>query len=362
MNRKYISIRYQLIFAFILSSVLGGLSILFLSMIMFLVMYAQYSEITVWMSKHLLLVLGMVFVLYLIFVNLFYLLMTKPGMKDLEKIMNHLKDVSKGELDKLLILSRKDELGELAEGLNKMQGQLQELRKEEKLLEKTKNELITNVSHDLRTPLTSVLGYLNLIQNSEVVKGKEIQKYAQIACDKGMELSNLVEDLFEYTKVSSSDIRLEKKKIDLKAVLEQSVLSFIPAFEEASMSYRINFCEYKVFVNADGNLLARLFENLLLNAIKYGKEGRFVDINLHVIDQEAIAEIVNYGEPIDERDLPYIFERFYKGDKARTRQGGSSGLGLAIVKQIALIHKGRVWVTSNVDCTTFSVALGNLEY
>mgnify|MGYP000934988644 FL=1 len=132
---------------------------------------------------------------------------------------------------------------------------------------------------------------------------------------------------------------------------------FVPIFKDAGMKYRLDIPEKKVFILADGPLLVRVFENLLINAVRYGKEGKYVDINLRRNGDEAIVDIVNYGEIISQRDLPYIFDRFYRVEKSRSQKTGGTGLGLSISKSIVELHHGSIKAFSGEDKTTFEVAL-----
>jgi signal transduction histidine kinase len=146
-------------------------------------------------------------------------------------------------------------------------------------------------------------------------------------------------------------------EINLAELLEQVIIGFIPVLKAEGLEYRIVSGKSKVMIFADPILLARLFDNLISNAVSYGKNGKYIDIELSEEANEAVVKIANYGEDIPEEDLPHIFERLYRVEKSRSRQRGGTGLGLAIVKSIADIHYGTVNVISNNGKTVFEMRL-----
>ena len=136
---------------------------------------------------------------------------------------------------------------------------------------------------------------------------KQLKHYADIAYNKGTNLKNLIEELFDYSKLNNRELKIDKTKIKLSELLEQVILGFMPVFNEVSMEYRTFFSNNKIVVDADPILMARLFDNLINNAINYGKEGKYIDIELLSEGDEAIIRVINYGELITEEDLPFIF-------------------------------------------------------
>ncbi|MGL4106745.1 sensor histidine kinase [Clostridium sp. LP20] len=282
---------------------------------------------------------------------------TYKSNKSLVTIIEETEIISNGNLDKLIDIEATGDMRSLADNINNISTQLKGIMIEERKAQKTKNDLITNVSHDLRTPLTSIIGYLELIDADKYKDEVELRYYTDIAYQKAKDLSLLINDLFELTKMQNSAITLEKLQINLVDLLGQLVVYFKNEFEKANMEARINFSEDKLIVYADGRKLGRAFENLLSNSIKYGKDGPYVDIITRVEDSMAVVEIVNYGEPIPEIDLPYIFDRFYRVEKSRNRDIGGTGLGLAITKNIIELHNGSISADSDYSKTTFEVRL-----
>lgn len=237
-----------------------------------------------------------------------------------------------------------------------MTGKLSTAIEEEREAANTKNDLITGVSHDLRTPLTSVLGFLEYIEKDRYKTEVELRYYVNIAYEKSLTLKKLIDDLFEYTRVTNSGLPLNIEPVDLGKLLEQLVEEFTPVLEQADMSYRIQKDEGALIINGDPNELVRLYENLFTNAVRYGKEGKLLDISVYRKDNKVIALCTNYGPPIPATDIPHLFKRFYRVDKSRSRETGGSALGLAIAKSITELHGGTISARSSRKQTEFTTS------
>jgi len=319
-----------------------------------------YDEIIRWINNHIM-VMPLIFLLstliFIILMSIFFFLLTQNSIRYLNEIMFNLQKISQGQFEICISKRTSDELGELSEIINNMTNKIKVLIEEERSWEKSKGELINNVSHDLRTPLTSILGYIELIKEHKYSDEADLQHYSDIVYSKCVDLKKLIDDLFEYSKLSSKELRINKTTINLGGLLEQVIVGFIPVLTEAHMEFRMFFDNIKIAIHADPVLLARLFDNIINNAVSYGKEGRYIDVELTQRVDEAVVRIINYGEIIHEIDLPHIFERFYRSEKSRSRQKGGSGLGLAIVRSIADIHDACVNVTSKEGKTVFEIRL-----
>ncbi len=287
---------------------------------------------------------------------IYFFLFSQRSIGYIEEISQGLEEIAEGHLDKRIVIRGNDELGALAENINQMAGSLKHSMQEERKAEKTKSDLVTSVSHDLRTPLTSILGYLELIVKDNYRDEVVLRHYADIAYAKAQRLKNLVEELFEYTRVSYGGMRLNMQSINIVELLQQLVEDFVPLLEETGMVCRLEAKEKELFIEADGHMLARVFENLMMNAIRYGSDGKYLDICIKAEDKVVIS-FTNYGEPIPVVDLPFIFERFYKVEKSRSEEQGGTGLGLAIAKNILELHKGEIAAYSDHKGTTFEVKL-----
>ncbi len=363
MKNKIGSIRYKFVVMYLISAFMAAISTFFLFFLFLLANYKNYAKVTTWLNNHMIALLFLLVLIFIISMAMFFIFFTRKEIQYLDEITKTLQDISEDNLEINIPIRTNDEFGDLAMTVNSMSHKLNSLIAEERNWEKSKNELITNVSHDLRTPLTSVLGYLELIANKKYTDEVHLQHYVDIAYNKCTSLKSLIEELFEYSKLNSRELKINKTKIKLSELLEQVILGFIPVLKEKAMEYRTFFSSDKIVIEADPILMARLFDNLINNSINYGNEGNYIDIELLREGHEAVIKIVNYGEMIKEQDLPYIFERLYRAEKSRSNKIYGSGLGLAIVKSIVDIHNGKITVSSKDNKTIFEVRLEeNSEY
>ena len=247
----------------------------------------------------------------------------------IEEISQNLNVVSNGNMDINIPIRTKDELGTLALDVNKMAYSIKELMKKERQWEKQKNNLITNLSHDLRTPLTSVLGFLELIEKGNYKNDDELKHYCEVSLSKAKELKSSVDQLFEFTRISNGDVNLNKSNIYLYQLIEQATIGFIPSFESSGMEYRMFSKDAGLVINGDAILLVRAFENIISNAIKYGSEGKYLDINIEKENNMAVVSFVNYGDIIEEENLKNLFQRLYRVEKSFNKKEGT-GLGLQL--------------------------------
>lgn len=286
-----------------------------------------------------------------------YIKLTYKYNKDLVNVLESAEKMAEGNLENRIEVTSMDDMGKLANNINNIADKLRNITVEERRAQQTKTDLITNVSHDLRTPLTSIMGYLGLIENDQYKDEVQLRYYITIAYEKSKSLNVLINDLFELTKMQNSTLKLDKVNIDLVELLGQVVTQFQHQFSNVEMEGRTFFSEDKLIVNADPNKLVRAFENLITNGMKYGKYGHYVDVKTKTEEGYALVQFINYGDEISSLDIPYIFERFYRTDKSRNSENGGSGLGLAITKNIIELHDGSIEVSSDAERTIFEVRL-----
>jgi signal transduction histidine kinase len=292
---------------------------------------------------------------------IWYVILSYRDKNGLVEIIKETEIMANGDLDRVIKPKADGEIKELSENINKLSTALKNLTIEERRAQKTKSDLITNVSHDLRTPLTSILGYLEFIDSDKYKDELELRYYVNIAYEKSKSLNLLINDLFELTKLQNNSISINKSKINLVDLLGQIIAYFEYQFKTSKMKSRIKFSQEKLIINADGEELVRAFENLLSNAIKYGSDGYFVDIITKREEDRAVVQIINYGDPIPSIDLPHIFDRFYRVEKSRNSNIGGSGLGLAITKNIIELHSGIIFAYSDTEKTIFEIKLPIIE-
>lgn len=226
--------------------------------------------------------------------------------------------------------------------------------------EQKKDELIVYLAHDIKTPLTSMIGYLSLLSEIKDMPQEQRNRYIGIALDKSYRLEYLINELFDVARFNSEKIVLEKEEINLNLMLEQIADDFYPTLKE--MNKKINFTsDEKTILYADPDKLSRLFNNLIKNAVNYSKENTDIDISILNKENQATVKITNKGKQIPKEKLDKIFEKFYRLDSSRTSKTGGSGLGLAIAKEIVELHGGRIYAESDMKETTFSVILPIIE-
>lgn len=291
----------------------------------------------------------------------YFLLLTKKFVMYLEKISWGITELSAGNFNNRIQIESEDEFAFIAAKLNQMAGDIKNIIANERKNEEAKNELITSVAHDLRTPLTSLIGYLELVLNKTDLTDETRMRFIEIAYHKSTHLQKLIEDLFTYTKISFGEVNLEKGELDMVKFINQLVDEFYPSFTEYELDYEFICDVNSAPVWADGNLLARAFTNLISNAIKYGKDGKRVEVELTVEDENVIISIINYGNLIPEKDIDHIFERFFRVESSRSSETGGSGLGLSITKDIIQMHDGTITVKSDLSGTLFQVTLKKEE-
>ena len=293
----------------------------------------------------------------LLFFSGYVLLLSRRSLAYFRETLARIDGVARGDLETPLPVRSADELGELAQNVNRMVASLKSAREEEGRVEQSKRELLTSVSHDLRTPLTALIGYLALITQGRYRDDEELRRFAEIARRQALKLQELVERLFEFNRLTSGDIVPETEEIDLGELTSQLAEEMHPVFEAAGMCCRHVLPPGRVVVRGDGHLLMRLFENLLQNAARYGRRGGEIEVSVRAEGECAYAAVTNDGEPIPPEDLDRIFERLYRVDGSRSASTGGSGLGLAIAKSIVDLHGGRISASSREGRTRFDVQL-----
>ena len=299
----------------------------------------------------LLLLLGL-----LVFGICFYILINRH-IKYIKTITNGMKEIAEGNFDVNIQVQTVDEFGQLARYMNQMKSNIQEILEKERMTEHAKNDLVSSVAHDLRTPLTSIVGYIEYVLSHPQLEEETKRKYLEIAFRKAQYLEQLTNDLLGFVKLEHRDMTYQCSRLDIRQLMEQLMDEHYLNFENNGLRTEFSCTWDSVPIMGDGNLLARLFENLLNNAIKYGKDGKCVRVEVDKKGDQAIVRVINYGYVIPEKDLDKIFHKFYRVEQSRSLNTGGSGLGLAIAEQIVQIHKGTIGVQSDLRGTVFEVKL-----
>ncbi len=292
----------------------------------------------------------------IIFIMLFFIISNKKT-KYLDEIAKGIQCIADGDLEYKIPKKGDDEIANIAINVNNMAEEINSRIKAQQYSEKTKTDLITNVSHDLRTPLTSIMGYIGLVRDKRYDDEKTRDEYLDIAYNKSESLRILIEDLFEYTKLNNNGMKLEKSEINLVDFISQVSEEMKPYFERENVEQVKTLSEQKIIVSIDPMKMVRVVENLLSNAVKYSYKPGTVVIGVYKKDGYAKITIKNKGENIPKEKLDKLFDRFYRLDESRSTDLGGSGLGLAISKSIVEMHGGEIWAECYGNDISFHIKL-----
>lgn len=242
------------------------------------------------------------------------------------------------------------------ENLKTVQRTLEQQRREAELSEQKKDELILYLAHDIKTPLTSVIGYLSILDENKEMDQVQREKCIHVGLEKAMRLEKLINEFFEITRFRQDDFALLKTKIDLHYMLIQLADEFTPALQAAQVEIQINMPK-DIYIYGDANYLARAFQNILKNAVAYSETNTVIAISALYQMDKVIISITNTGDTISPEQQAHIFEKFYRADDARQGNTGGAGLGLAIAQNIITLHGGTITVKSENRKTTFYITL-----
>ena len=212
------------------------------------------------------------------------------------------------------------------------------------------------LAHDLKTPLASVIGYLDLLRDTGELPEELRKKYLAIALDKAERLETLINDFFEIARFNLSNITLQYSRINLTRLMEQLIYEFKPMLQEKNLACHLSM-EEDVMFRCDADQIQRVFDNLLRNAVIYSYEEAEIDITVECQEALLVITFANFGDTIPESKLERIFEQFYRVDQARSTGSGGAGLGLAIAKEIVELHGGTIQAKSEEDRIWFVVTL-----
>ena len=284
------------------------------------------------------LILASMNILLLLIFWIFVLYMIIKKTNELIKIRDALKDIYNGQTDKRLNVDEfKGELKEVATYINDIQNGFSNAVNESIKSERMKTELITNVSHDIKTPLTSIINYVDLLK-AEEIESEKAKEYIGILDSKSQRLKKLIEDLVEASKASSGNLKLNMERINLVELIKQTTGEFEDKFNEKNLKVEINTSEENIYIEADNRYMYRVIENLFSNISKYALEGSRVYIDVTKKENEAKIEIKNISKDKLNITAEELMQRFVRGDKSRTTEG--SGLGLSISKSLTELQHG----------------------
>lgn len=271
--------------------------------------------------------------------------MTSP-IREMKEIAQRL---AQGDFSRKVRIKSQDELGELAKSLNTMAGELQAKMENLKRMDRVRTDFVVNVSHELKTPLTLIKGYVETLEDKAVDDDKKAHKFITIIKDHTDRLSKIVDDLLSLSELELSEDSIEKVEFDLKSLVDDIALGFGHELTARKQTLSIESQGNNFIIAADRDKIEQLFVNLIDNAIKYTGKGGQIEICLVQQNGGFVVTVEDNGVGIPKEHLDRVFERFYRVDKARSRQLGGTGLGLGIAKHIVLAHKGEIRIESDVN-------------
>jgi len=286
---------------------------------------------------------------------LFILIMSKAGY--LNKVLTHTEELAAGNLGANIPVKGKSAIARHAANINDLRTAVNVSNKEQAKSERLKTELITNVSHDLRTPLTSIITYTELLKTPDLDQ-EDRASYIEILDRKSKRLKVLIDDLFEATKMASGNIELHKEKVDINQLLQQALAEHNEALSQSSLQLRVTQPDHSIYVYVDGQKIWRVFDNLIGNILKYALENTRVYISVKAEHNQVVLLFKNITKYELGDDQGELFERFKRGDQSRHTEG--SGLGLAIAKSIIDLHGGSLEI--EVDGDLFKVTITLDQY
>ena len=287
----------------------------------------------------------------------YWRLIRRYRQMQLRHVIDELHYIADGHFDHRIPFVVKTDLQKVIDSINALVDSTVASMEEERQIEQSKDDLITNVSHDIRTPLTSIIGYLGLLKSSEL--NEDQTKYIQIAYDKALQMKALAEDLFEYTTLrSSTNNKLVLTPLHVNSMLEQVAAGFELEAEKKNITFNVITRPRDLVIDADAKMIVRMLNNLISNALKYGHGATEINLIANKVNNEFVElRVENNGEQIPKKSLQKIFDRFYRVESSRNLKTGGTGLGLAITKSIVDLHGGTIKCQSTAEITSFIIQL-----
>ncbi|MFB5677188.1 sensor histidine kinase [Paenibacillus terreus] len=261
-------------------------------------------------------------------------------------LVDGLREALKPNYRTRLLAKGNGEWQEIVFAVNELIDRLEKMKLSALRSEAARKSLLSSISHDIRTPLTSIIGYIEAVRDGVAATDEEKQKYLGILSDKSNALKLLINDLFTMAKLDAEELVLEKKHIDLAEMVREALIEQLPAAKENGLEVEARIPEEPCLIRADSFSLMRIFGNIMKNAIQYGKEGGVLGVELALKNTACEVTIWDRGQGMTSEELEHIFERSWRADRARSMHSGGSGLGLAIAKALTEKNGGTISVSS----------------
>ncbi len=296
-----------------------------------------------------------VFLIIVAGVAIYWRLKRRYHQYELQHIIKELHYIAQGNYTHRIRGNYSGDIGKVVDSIHVLVDSTIEAMEEERRIEQSKDELITNVSHDIRTPLTSIIGYLGLIEERRFSSTNEAADYVHTAYKKAKQMKALVDDLFEYATVRQTTTPLDYITFDMVQLIQQMAIDFDLEALKKGREIKTNTPDKPIMMRGDTEKIVRVFHNLLSNALKYGKGGTLIKIDAARVADDVVVSVKNNGETLPSEAIEQLFERFYRAERSRSQDTAGTGLGLAIAQSIVELHKGTI--TANVvnGWTVFTV-------
>jgi signal transduction histidine kinase len=279
-------------------------------------------------------------------------------MQSLGQLQQEVNRLATGDFSARVCVTEVDELADVADAFNMMADELERSFARQKQLEQARRDLTAAVSHDLRTPLTSIKAMIEALTDGVVTDPDTIRRYYATINTQIENLSGLINDLFELSQLETGHVQLQKEPVNLNDLLSDVLESMQAQAGANGVSLEGVFSEDLPIIQAEFVKIQRVLYNLVQNAIRHTPAGGSISLTTEVVPEGIQVDVIDTGDGIAAEDLPFIFDQFFRGEKSRSRQTGGAGLGLAIAKRIVEAHNGRIWVESQLDRgTRFSFIL-----
>ena len=329
------SIRYKTLVAYSLGVIIAIINIYVTSKLMFV-------------SQHDFLLLGLLLIFAGILSASFGYLLAASMAQSLSLLQKGAQRIAKGDFSVRVYLTEVDELSEVAEAFNRMGDELQKSFARQKELEQARRDLLVAVSHDLRTPLTSIRAMIEALADGVVTEPPMVQRYYGTVQSQIENLSGLINDLFELSQLETGQVQLAVETVNMNDLLSDVLESMQAQAGAKGVSLKGIFSEDAPLIKAELAKIQRVIYNLVQNAIRHTPASGSISLATQVVPEGIQVEVADTGEGIAPEDLPHIFDQIFRGEKSRSRETGGAGLGLAIAKGIIEAHHGQIWVESQV--------------
>lgn len=296
-----------------------------------------------------------IFLLLVAGVAIYWRLKRRYHQYELQHIIKELHYIAQGHYTHRIRGNYSGDIGKVVDSIHVLVDSTVEAMEEERRIEQSKDELITNVSHDIRTPLTSIIGYLGLIEERRFSSTNEAASYVHTAYKKAKQMKALVDDLFEYTTVRQTTTPLEYITFDMGQLIEQMAIDFELEARKKGREIKTQIPAVPLMMNGDTEKIVRVFHNLLSNALKYGKGGTLIKIKAEKRKDKIVVSVSNNGETLPEEAIEQLFDRFYRAEASRSQDTAGTGLGLAIAQSIVELHGGEITASVENGWTVFNV-------